>query len=292
MTEPITIEAHESYVLGLKFTADSQTLISCGMDNVVKLWSVGSWEQVLTLEGHAHSVHTMALSPDEKRLVTGSSDKTVKLWSFPHGKELQTLQDRKQVVSAVRISADGEWFAAASYGGRAMVWTLAGDPVVGVKANNKNLSSVDISPDRSVLATCGLGDEINLWHLPSGESAGQLTGHKTAVMNVKFVEDGRYLMSFGYEQTIKFWDTETWDVARVVRPMVPSSRGIVLSDDEELAAVLLEGRVDIMSVKDWTQQGELAFTAKSVGSAAFSQDGRWLAVGAADRKIRIWPMPF
>lgn len=290
MTVPITFEAHESYVLGLKFTADSHTLVSCGMDNVVKLWSVDSWEHVRTFEGHTHSVHTMALSPDEKTLVTGSSDKTVKLWSFPDGKELQTLQDRKQVVSAVQISVDGAWLVAASYGGRAMIWTLGGEPVVGIKASKKNLSSVDFSPDKSILATCGLGDEINLWQLPSSEPAGQLTGHKTAVMNLRFVEDGRYLMSFGYEQTIKFWDTVTWEEARVVRPAVPSSRGIVFSEDEQLAAILLESRVDIMSVKDWTQIGEFAIKAKSVGSAAFSPDGHWLAVGAADRKIRIWPM--
>ncbi|MGB3712994.1 MAG: WD40 repeat domain-containing protein, partial [Candidatus Promineifilaceae bacterium] len=286
MTDPMIYEAHDSYVLGLKFTADSQTLISCGMDNVVKLWSVGTWEHIRTLQGHSHSVHTMALAPDEKTLVTGSSDKTVKLWSFPDGQEIRTLQDRMQVVSAVQISADGEWLVAASYGGRAMIWTLSGNPVVGIKASKKNLSSVDFSPDKKLLATCGLGDEIFLWYLPTGARAGVLTGHKTAVMNVRFVQNGRYLMSLGYEQTIKFWDTKTWKEARVLRPEVSSARGIVFSHDEQLAALLLEGRVDIMSVDNWTKLNELSVSAKSVGSAAFSPDGRWLAVGAADRKIR------
>ena len=86
MSDPRIIEAHESYVLGLKFTADCQTLVSCGMDNVVKLWSAGSWDLIRTFEGHDHSVHTMALAPDERTLVTGSSDKTVKLWSFQKGR--------------------------------------------------------------------------------------------------------------------------------------------------------------------------------------------------------------
>jgi WD40 repeat protein len=290
MKEPTVVEAHESYVLGLKFTADSQTLVSCGMDNVVKLWSAGSWEHIRTLKGHAHSVHTMALAPDEKTLVTGSSDKTVKLWSFPKGKQIKTLQDRKQVVSAVQISDDGEWIAAVSYGGRAMLWTMGGKPVVGIKANPKNLSSVAFSPDKKLLATCGLGDKISLWYLPTGALAAELKGHKTAVMHVRFVQDGRYLVSLGYEQTLKFWDTNSWKESRVLKPEVPSARGIVFSDDERLAALLLEGRVDIMSVSDWTKVQEYTMAPKSVASAAFSPDGKWLAVGAADRKIRIWPM--
>ena len=40
MNEPTIFEAHSSYVLELLFTRDSQTLVSAGMDNVVKLWSV------------------------------------------------------------------------------------------------------------------------------------------------------------------------------------------------------------------------------------------------------------
>ena len=98
MNEPTIFEAHSSYVLELLFTRDSQTLVSAGMDNVVKLWSVPDWELVRTFEGHANSVNSIALSPDEKTLATGSTDTTARLWSFPHGQVLHTLQDRKKVV--------------------------------------------------------------------------------------------------------------------------------------------------------------------------------------------------
>ena len=37
MREVAVFEAHASYVLGLSFTRDGQTLISSGMDNLVKL---------------------------------------------------------------------------------------------------------------------------------------------------------------------------------------------------------------------------------------------------------------
>jgi WD40 repeat protein len=127
MKEATIFEAHASYVLNLLFTGDGQTLVSSGMDNVVKLWSALDWNPLRTLEGHANSVNAISLSPDEKTLATGSTDSTVKLWSFADGQVLHTLQDRKKTVAGVQISPDGSWVGAASYGGRVAVWTLAGE---------------------------------------------------------------------------------------------------------------------------------------------------------------------
>ena len=102
MAEPLTFAAHTSYVLGLVFSPDSDTLVSSGMDRVVRLWSAADWQLLRTLEGHTQSVNSIALSPDGTTLATGSTDASVRLWSFPELRPLHTLADRKKTVAAVR----------------------------------------------------------------------------------------------------------------------------------------------------------------------------------------------
>jgi len=291
MQEPAIFEAHSSYVLGLRFTGDSRALISAGMDNVVKLWSVPDWELIRTFEGHGNSVNSFSLSPDETTLATGSSDNTVRLWSFPDGELLHTRQDRKKTVSSVQISPDGQWVAAGSYGGRAVVWTLAGEEVVGIKVSKKNLSSVAFSPDSKTLATSGLGPEISVWSLPAGNLIRTLTTEDVAVGSLKFINQGRYLISAGHGGTIRFWDTETWRDVRTIEPGEAGGvRGIAFSPDESAVALSMESKVQVRSVEDWSVQAKLPVSTKVVNGMAFSPDGQWLAAGAADRRIRLWSL--
>jgi WD40 repeat protein len=50
----------------------------------------------------------------------------------------------------------------------------------------------------------------------------------------------------------------------------------------------MEGKVQVRSIAEWTLQAELMVGTKAVNGMAFSADGKMLAVGAADRKIRVW----
>ena len=288
MREQAVFEAHGSYVLDLAFTGDSQALISAGMDSVVRVWSAPEWQPGRTFVGHGHSVNSIALSPGGERLVTGSTDQTVRVWSFPDGELLHTLRDQKKTVSSVQVSSDGTWIAAGFYGGRAKVWTIDGKDVVGIRASKKNLSSVAFSPDRQTLATSGLGDDILLWALPSAEPTGRLEGHETAVWSLEFIDGGRVLASVGYEGIIRFWDTDTLLQLRAVRPDQDGLRGMAFSPDEALVALSLESRVQLWSVEAWELAAELPISTKVVSSLAFSPDGQLLAIGGADRKIRIW----
>ena len=150
--------------------------------------------------------------------------------------------------------------------------------------------SCSFSPDGSTLATSGLGDDIYLWTLPSGEQTGMLSGHEVAVGSLGFIGEGRTLVSMGYEGTIKFWNTTNWQETRSVTPDQPGLRGLVFSPDEQVMAISMESKVQLWSVEDWTLKGEIPISTKAVNGMAFSPDGRWLAVGAADKKIRIWEL--
>ena len=63
-----------------------------------------------------------------------------------------------------------------------------------------------------------------------GKEIGSLAGHKVAVGSLTFINEGRYLVSMGHEQTVKFWDTETWREARTHELNLPGARGPVYRD--------------------------------------------------------------
>jgi WD40 repeat protein len=212
---------------------------------------------------------------------------SVRLWSFPDMMLLHSLQDRKKVVANVRISPNGEYVCAASYGGRVAVWSLAGEQLAGFKAGERNMASLAISPDSSTLAVAGLGEQISIWQLPTGRPIGRVEGHKIAVLYLGFIQDGRYLVSLGQEGDIIFWDTRTWQQERITTPDIPV-RTIAFDRTDNLIALSSEGKIQIRRVSDWQLVVEVKPGARVIPAISFSPDGHWLAVGAADKKIRVW----
>ncbi len=80
MRGPTIIRAHTSHVPSVLFAPDGQTLATAGMDNVVNLWAVPSWEPIRTFEGHEKGVCGVAFSPDGRWLALGAADKRVRVW--------------------------------------------------------------------------------------------------------------------------------------------------------------------------------------------------------------------
>lgn len=288
MEPEITFDAHGNYVLGLRFTRDGSTLISSGMDALVKLWDTDSWREQAVIAGHANSVNAFSLSPDESILATSSSDTTVRLWSFPGGQPLKTLVDQKKVASGVSFSPDGQWIASIYYGGRAVIWDLHGQPQRVLKTGPKNLACAAFSPDSRQLALGGLGEELGIWSAPDGELLRRLAGHEDAVMGARFLAGSGQLASISYRGVLRFWDTANWSLLRSWQ--VVGGRGFTFSPDEQLVAVSAPSSVQVYSTAGANLMMSLPVGTPVVNGLAFSPDGARLAAGAADRKIRIFKL--
>jgi WD40 repeat protein len=168
------------------------------------------------------------------------------------------------------------------------VWTASGDPVTGIVVSKKNLAAIGFVGGSGTLAAAGLGDDITVWSIPSGDRVAVLTGHRTAVLALQCTADGRSLFSLGYDQTVRVWDVGSWSQSRMLEIPESGARGLALSPDGATAAISAEGRIVLHSVDDWAAGRDLAVPVKALYAPTYSRDGRLLAAGAADGKIRVW----
>ena len=67
----------------LVYSPDGAVLVSGSYDATIRLWDIGTGEQLGTLEGHTYAITSVAVSPDGSAIASGSYDGTVLLWEFP-----------------------------------------------------------------------------------------------------------------------------------------------------------------------------------------------------------------
>jgi WD40 repeat protein len=192
------------------------------------------------------------------------------------------------VVAAVKISPNGQLIAAASYGGRAKVWKKNGADMFTLKTASRNLTTLAFSPENKYLVAGGLGDHIEVWDIEIGELSQTLVGHKTAILSIRYIQDGDLLFTMGYEGTVRYWQTSTWEERRCFNAGSDKLRGAYIPSGGKIVAVVSEGRIQFRNLEDWTMAYDLKVGTKAVNGVALSPDGLWFAVGAADKKIRIW----
>ena len=127
-------------------------------------------------------------------------------------------------------------------------------------------------------------------------------GHSSRISEILFTPDGKTLISFSEDKTIRLWDTETGDLQKTLRPPTGEGRnGMIFSgalspDGKILAAGMglwAEGLRDVPVYLFDLVSGELIGTLEGhediISGLDFSQDGKWLASGSSSR-MYIWDM--
>lgn len=134
-------------------------------------------------------------------------------------------------------------------------------------------------------------------------------GHQSKIRALSFSHDGRYVISAGYDKTIRVWSTTTGELVRTLRGEIGTGPGgriyaTAFSSGGELLAVggWLGRYGDRSQVASRTEATSVAildfYTGETlrlleghhdvVLSLAFSRRGKRLASGGGDRQVRIW----
>jgi WD40 repeat protein len=285
------------------FSADGKTIAAAPYaGNSLKSWDVATGQELRRFEGQS-PVQGIAVTPDGRWLVV-SSQLGVNLWDVATGKKIVNLSSGR--VNFLVLSRDGRWLAAnpgVQFPGETLrVWDLktrtpaadftfgkGGTPITamafvppgsrltslgplsrpwefmaddGKHAVWSGPSPVASSPDGKLLVSqFGMGGNLDIWDMASGQKLTTLAAHQMSVSSLSFSNDGRLLVTTGQETA-------------PAGNFATANRGN-------------EWRMKVWDVASWKPRITISFVRVGAPCAAFSPDGRQVAVEKSWETIEL-----
>jgi WD40 repeat protein len=239
----------------------------------VMLWDTRSWKLIRKLKGNAAPVRSLAFSPDNRMIigaggviegwgegsVEGKEEFELLLWDVASGELKHAFPGHLQSVTGLAFSPDGRWLASAGRDRWLKIWDIQTYQLKrGASDHKLSLEEIQTIQD----AAGGKGDKQAILAM-------------SWLNAILFSNDGNEVIGGAGNGTIRFYDADSLEITQVTKPrdwpIVPH----------------------VFSVEPIEPGGYWrTFTRWPVyygllNSMALAPDGKTLAVGTADGKVRL-----
>jgi WD40 repeat protein len=262
--------------LAAALSPDGRTLVVGGERNLASLIDTATGKEIGAIEGPrkaddlrpgftrvaAEAIYRFTFSPDGRLLAAVAGDSWC-VWEVATGKRLLCIQEGDVGANGggfgPALSPDGKYLACGNDEAIRLFATAGGREVRRLERSAGYGWAPAFSPDGKTLASVR-EPAVSLWDVATGKRRHPFAGHESPVSSLAFSPDGARLASADSSWVSADSEVLVWDVATGKRRHATSFGGL------------------------WP----VGLGPLGVRSVAYSPDGRTLAGGGADGKVRLW----
>lgn len=292
----------ESEANTLSFSKDGKSLAVYSRDNKIRVWNLQSGKVTRTIDRQqGEGAPVFLAAPGE---FASTADGKAKIRDFESGSEVAGVDIPGPRVSRIASTGNGAALASASKDPNSTsanlvrVMDRSGKQRFQVPAGIGGLSTMTFSPDGETLVAAAYDTDVRVWSARNGELKRLIDEMSVSMFDLAYSPDGKYLAAAGVDRTIYLWDAKTWKVVRKITgqpetisaiDFSPDGKTIVTGGMNEMAftapvKVILWDVATGKQLHSWTAEHR-------VNTAAFSPDGKWVAVADGSKNVKVWAVP-
>ena len=305
----ISLGGHTDVARSVAFSTDGQTLVSGSYDRTIRVWEVGTGNQLRTILNAYHrnfltdqytlAAYGVALSPSGQIVASGGWDHysssnigNIALWEVNTGERLWFGLIDPDWTGDISFSPDGQTLASGGSDNTIYLWEVStGNLIRTFVGHTDAVRSVSFSPDGQLIASASYDNTIRLWAI-TGRHIRTFTGHTDNVYSVAFSPNGQMLASASEDTTIRLWDVGAGRHLRTLTGHTGRVASVSFSPDgQTVASAGEDSTVRLWEVSTGRHLHTLTGHAQPVYSVAFSPTEQKLASGHEDGNILLWELP-
>jgi hypothetical protein len=212
-----SIKLGSDTLLSAAFSPDDKYLAVGCPDKTVRIFDTATGEAIKKMENHEDWVFGTVFSVDGKRLVSVSRDHFVKLSEVASGSFLENLN----LLTKATFGGHGELYCVVAAGSdrTPRMYTMHRPRAMKIDDDSCLLREFPVqagpvqcarfSPDGTLVAVGGMGDEINIYRAENAEKVTTLKGHKGGIYALDFHPSGTQISASGFDGIVRIYELKS-----------------------------------------------------------------------------------
>lgn len=157
---------------------------------------------------HGSALFGCRIDPTGEYVFAGAQNNALVRWNLATGQKTEFL-GHKSWLRGIAFAAKEKLVFSADYQGKILAWPIAAEqpaPTFEIAAHTGWVRALAVSPDGTLLASCGNDRLVKLWSIPDVRPIAELSGHESHVYNIAFHPTESVLVSADHRGILKVWD--------------------------------------------------------------------------------------